>query len=162
MSPEPRGGSCGLDHPARFLGGLIAERRRVFGLSQRSLADVLCARTGRPTLTRNEISRYERETRIPTTATLAALTDVLGVPAPVLVQATGLTRRRRYLAGVTDAPVLPGYLIGASGHALVQPMVLVGVDPDDWLPSQGQVASRSTSVLGSCGDHWSCRVITSP
>ncbi len=45
------------------LGRLIAQRRRDLGMSQRELAERLCAETGRPTVTRHELSRYERGIR---------------------------------------------------------------------------------------------------
>jgi transcriptional regulator with XRE-family HTH domain len=65
-------------------GQLLAERRRQLGLSQRDLADQLCAAAGSPTFTRHEISRYERGTRLPRPWVLAAIAVCLDVPAAAL------------------------------------------------------------------------------
>ena len=62
------------------VGRLIAQRRRELGMSQRELAERLCAETGRPTITRHELSRYERGTRIPGRQVLSALTSILNSP----------------------------------------------------------------------------------
>jgi transcriptional regulator with XRE-family HTH domain len=59
---------------------LIARRRRQLGLSQRDLADLLCDASGRPTLTRHEVSRYERGLRLPRGDVLAALAACLDLP----------------------------------------------------------------------------------
>ena len=61
-------------------GGLIADRRRELGLTQGELADDLCARSGRPTFTRHEISRYERGVRVPAAPLVAVLADLLDLP----------------------------------------------------------------------------------
>ncbi|MFJ7242818.1 helix-turn-helix domain-containing protein [Streptomyces olivaceus] len=63
---------------ARF-GAHLVSLRRGAGLSQRSLALRLCAVAGITTLTRNEVSRWERGGRIPG-AWLPPLAQVLGVP----------------------------------------------------------------------------------
>jgi transcriptional regulator with XRE-family HTH domain len=62
------------------LGRLIAQRRRDLGMSQRELAERLCLETGRPTVTRHELSRYERGVRQPNRTTLAVLATVLDLP----------------------------------------------------------------------------------
>ena len=85
------------DDPAttsRF-GELIAHRRRQLGLTQCGLADHLCAKTGRPTFTRHEISRYERGVRLPAALLLAVLADILELPLAVLRQAAAADRERR-------------------------------------------------------------------
>ncbi|MDI1465018.1 helix-turn-helix transcriptional regulator [Catellatospora sp. KI3] len=82
------------------LGALIASRRRELGQSQDRLADQLCAVVGRPTFTKNEISRYEREERLPTGDILRALAEVLGLSISRLEAAAALTRRLRR-AGAT-------------------------------------------------------------
>ncbi|WP_212824403.1 helix-turn-helix domain-containing protein [Catellatospora sp. TT07R-123] len=82
------------------MGTLIANRRRDLGRSQDRLADQLCAVVGRPTFTKNEISRYEREERLPTGETLRALAQVLGLSISRLEAAAALTRRLRR-AGTT-------------------------------------------------------------
>ena len=48
-------------------------------MSQRELAERLCAETGRATVTRHELSRYERGIRVPDRTTLVMLAAVLDV-----------------------------------------------------------------------------------
>ncbi|MFH8791270.1 helix-turn-helix domain-containing protein [Streptomyces sp. NPDC017941] len=81
-------------------GAHLASLRRGAGLSQRNLALRLCAVAGITTLTRNEVSRWERGERIPD-AWLPPLAQVLGVPLHELEQAAA------YARGDTHA-TLPG------------------------------------------------------
>lgn len=85
--PPPRKG----ENP---FGQLIAARRRQLGLSQHDLAELLCEVTGRPTLTRHEISRYERGVRLPGRWVLAAMASSLDLTIAVLRQAVGRQRER--------------------------------------------------------------------
>ncbi|ANH91697.1 hypothetical protein A8713_11360 [Streptomyces sp. SAT1] len=64
-------------------GAHLASLRAGVGLSQRSLAHRLCAVAGITTLTRNEVSRWERGGRIPD-AWLPPLAQVLGQPLGAL------------------------------------------------------------------------------
>ena len=118
--------------PALFLGDLIAARRRELGHSQREFADLVCAVSGRPTITRGEISRYERETRIPNAAGLLWLATALRLPLPLVRQAVVFTRRRRHLRDNYPEPMphlCPGYLFGPSNDTnQPQPMILIGAD----------------------------------
>jgi transcriptional regulator with XRE-family HTH domain len=66
------------------LGALVADRRRALGLSRRDLADRICLVSGRTTITRHELSRYERGLRLPGGAMVAVLAESLGVPVAVL------------------------------------------------------------------------------
>src|SRR5690349_4614313 len=75
-------------------GRLIAVRRREVGLSQSQLAVEVCVKTGRTTVTRHEISRYEHGTRRPTGAMLAALAGALDLPLPLLRRAIAEDRVR--------------------------------------------------------------------
>ncbi len=61
-------------------GHRLARLRRKRGLSQQQLADLLCAATGTTSLTRNEISRWERGQRQPAQAWLGWLASILQVP----------------------------------------------------------------------------------
>ncbi|GII24636.1 helix-turn-helix domain-containing protein [Planosporangium mesophilum] len=95
-------------------GELVTRRRLDLGLSQSELADRICAEAGRPTLTRHEVSRYEREVRLPTQTSLVAYAAALNLPPVVLARATQNTRARRHprAPGSTvthqrTAPVLP-------------------------------------------------------
>ena len=82
------------------VGMLIAQRRRELARSQLWLANQVCAISGRATVTRHEVSRYEREIRIPAPASLPPLSVALDVPLDVLERAATETRRaRRNLAG---------------------------------------------------------------
>lgn len=81
-------------------GAHLASLRRGAGLSQRSLALRLCAVAGIITLTRNEVSRWERGGRIPD-AWLPPLAQELGVTLHELEQAAA------YARGDTHA-TLPG------------------------------------------------------
>jgi len=65
-------------------GHRLAQLRRRRGLSQQQLADLLCAATGTSSLTRNEISRWERGQRQPAQAWLGWLALVLHVPSDQL------------------------------------------------------------------------------
>jgi transcriptional regulator with XRE-family HTH domain len=75
-------------------GQLIAQRRRHLGLSQRVLADRLCVASGRATLTRHELSRYERGVRLPSGWVLAAMAACLDVPLAVLENEVARQRGR--------------------------------------------------------------------
>jgi transcriptional regulator with XRE-family HTH domain len=77
------------------LGALIAWRRQELGRSQIWLADRICAISGRATVTRHEVSRYERETRIPTGTSLRSLAVALGLPITAIRQAAAAARRAR-------------------------------------------------------------------
>ncbi|MEW2591711.1 helix-turn-helix transcriptional regulator [Micromonospora aurantiaca] len=87
----------------RLLGPLLAELRAARGWSQQRLADELCAASGVPTLTRNEVSRWERQLRLPGDFWSAWLATVLRVPGEVLAGAAARSRR----LGVAPAMVDP-------------------------------------------------------
>jgi transcriptional regulator with XRE-family HTH domain len=81
------------------LGLLLARLRRARGRSQRRLADELCAAAGLATVSRHEISRWERGDRLPSEFWLAWLSEVLEVPPERLRRAVDVTRTRRAEAG---------------------------------------------------------------
>jgi transcriptional regulator with XRE-family HTH domain len=84
------------DHdPDETLGALIARVRAQLGLTQLRLAATLCAASGVATITRNEISRWEREERIPRGYWLAWLALALDLPLTTLERAAALSRRQR-------------------------------------------------------------------
>lgn len=66
------------------IGRLIARRRRELGKSQQRLADLLCAVSGHPTVTRHEVSRWERGARVPVGETLCWLAQVLAIEMDTL------------------------------------------------------------------------------
>ncbi|MEU8368187.1 helix-turn-helix transcriptional regulator [Micromonospora tulbaghiae] len=87
----------------RLLGPLLAELRAARGWSQQRMAAELCAASGVPTLTRNEVSRWERQLRLPGDFWSAWLATVLGVPGELLADAAARSRR----LGVAPAAVDP-------------------------------------------------------
>jgi transcriptional regulator with XRE-family HTH domain len=86
--PEP-------DVPAESIGALLARVRTGSGRSQLRVAELLCAASGLPTITRHEISRWEREARIPSGYWLRWLAAVLDVPLDDLERAAAAARARR-------------------------------------------------------------------
>jgi transcriptional regulator with XRE-family HTH domain len=84
------------------IGELIRELRHERGLSQGDLADALNEAIGETTVTRNDISRYESETRMPTTdRIIEALATALDTPEPELRAATrrSWAERQHHLYG---------------------------------------------------------------
>lgn len=79
--------------PATSLGTLLRAARRRQGDSQRSLADRLCATAGMPTVSRHEVSRWERGARLPSAYWLGWLAQVLMVDRAVLERAAARSRR---------------------------------------------------------------------
>jgi transcriptional regulator with XRE-family HTH domain len=69
--------------------------RAARGISQVRLAELLCASAGLPTITRHEISRWEREERVPGAYWLRWLARALEVPTDELERAATATRARR-------------------------------------------------------------------
>lgn len=83
------------DQEGESLGPLLVRIRRRLGRSQLRVAEQLCALSGVPTVSRHEISRWEREERIPSPFWLTRLGEVLGIAVDELERATARTRRRR-------------------------------------------------------------------
>jgi transcriptional regulator with XRE-family HTH domain len=83
---------------AESLGPLLTRLRRGLGRSQLRLAAQLCDMSGVDTISRHEISRWEREERIPTRFWRPWLAEVLGVPLSVIEAAAVITRSRRRVA----------------------------------------------------------------
>ncbi|MCZ7428218.1 helix-turn-helix transcriptional regulator [Micromonospora sp. WMMA1949] len=86
----------------RLLGPLLAELRAARGWSQQRMAAELCAASGVPTLTRNEVSRWERQLRLPGDFWSAWLATVLGVPGELLAEAAARSRRLGVAPAVVD------------------------------------------------------------
>jgi DNA-binding transcriptional regulator YiaG len=76
-------------------GVLIAAARLRHGMSQRTLAQRLCAESGTTTLSRHEISRWEREVRLPSGYWRRPLSAVLRIDREELDHAIGRVRERR-------------------------------------------------------------------
>jgi hypothetical protein len=94
---EPSGG------PPETIGALLARARLQHGISQLRLAERLCASSGQATVTRHEVSRWEREERIPTPYWLTWLAAVLDLPLGELERAAAAARCAR-----GDRPTPPG------------------------------------------------------
>ncbi|MBV2355654.1 helix-turn-helix domain-containing protein [Streptomyces sp. J2-1] len=94
----------------REFGAYLAGLRRHSGRSQSRFAAALCAVSGAQSLTRNEVSRWERGGRVPD-VWLPAFAQLLGVPLPELEQAAAYARgdARITLPGITAtlADLLP-------------------------------------------------------
>jgi transcriptional regulator with XRE-family HTH domain len=76
----------------RVLGLLLAEARRKRGYSQLRLAELLCAAAGTASVTRHEVSRWERGERLPGASWLAWLALVLDIPPGRLTAAARSSR----------------------------------------------------------------------
>ena len=71
------------------IGAVLTRGRSAQGLSQLQLAELLCSAAGVATLTRHEISRWERGERIPSRSWLHWLSTVLRLPIEVARRAAG-------------------------------------------------------------------------
>ncbi|WP_169807192.1 helix-turn-helix domain-containing protein, partial [Micromonospora rosaria] len=76
-----------------LIGPSIARLRLARGWSQSRLAAELCAAAGVPTLSRHEVSRWERQLRVPGDFWLGWLAVVLAAPGDLLPDAAAWTRR---------------------------------------------------------------------
>jgi transcriptional regulator with XRE-family HTH domain len=74
------------------IGALLTRSRLARGFSQLRVAERLCAVSGLPTVSRHEISRWEREDRIPGAFWLSWLAVVLDVPLEELEAAVAVAR----------------------------------------------------------------------
>jgi transcriptional regulator with XRE-family HTH domain len=91
-------------HRKEPVGALIARVRREQGKTQQRLAELLCQASGDATVTRHEVSRWERGVRLPT-RWLPWLAAVLGVSRDELEAATVPTRGRRGESAPRDLAV---------------------------------------------------------
>jgi transcriptional regulator with XRE-family HTH domain len=80
---------------AETIGAMLARVRDEKGISQLRLAERLCGCAGVSTVTRHEVSRWEREERIPTGYWLGWLAVALDLPIADLERAAAAARRRR-------------------------------------------------------------------
>ena len=98
------------------LGPVLTRVRLARGWSQLRVAALLCAASGTVTVTRNEVSRWEREERVPSRFWLGWLALVLEVPIEELALAAARTRRRRPASRKTPDP---GWIPAAREHTAV-------------------------------------------
>lgn len=85
------------------IGTFIGEHRRSIGISQGDLANLLCELTGHPTLTREDVSRWERGKRTPGRFWLPHLATALEVPLAVLEAER--VKRRTFITAASLAPL---------------------------------------------------------
>ncbi|GIF68110.1 hypothetical protein Ais01nite_61450 [Asanoa ishikariensis] len=83
--------------PRPPFGPYLAQLRLRRGWSQLRLAEQLCAASGSPTVTRHEVSRWEREDRLPADFWLGWLAAVLDTPVDGLAAAAERSRLRHRL-----------------------------------------------------------------
>lgn len=89
----------------RQLGALLVRLRERSGLSQKDAAEKLCELSGQFTVTRHELSRWEREVRIPSDFWLGWLSKVLGESVAELEKARSRSRSKG--AGTMDETERP-------------------------------------------------------
>ena len=112
-------------------GSRLAHLRMARGWSQLGLAEQLCAASGLPTITRHEISRWERQQRIPGDFWLAWLAAVLDAPLHELTAAAAASRRataRRDSGPLYGVPRLRNDLLDLAHTWLTDPTSPIG-DP---------------------------------
>ncbi|OZV84663.1 hypothetical protein CA850_02160 [Micromonospora echinospora] len=125
-------------HGPELSGPLLARFRLARGWSQAQLAARLCAAAGVATLSRHEVSRWERQVRVPGEFWLGWLAVVLEVPRERLSGAAAASRR-------TDAyPVPDGSRARRALLALAQRWL---ADPDGSLLLPGAEAARVSGPL---------------
>jgi transcriptional regulator with XRE-family HTH domain len=99
------------------IGELLVRLRKGHGYSQDTVAQLLCTHSGTATVTRNEVSRWERQVRVPSAYWLRHLAHVLHVPLEVLREAVAVVRG--------TPPQVEGDSQSAGGHTA---MILMTVD----------------------------------
>lgn len=82
------------------VGALLARVRAEQGISQLRLAERLCASSGTATVTRHEVSRWEREERLPSAYWLGWLAVALDLPLDRMERAVAAARRRRHARAI--------------------------------------------------------------
>jgi transcriptional regulator with XRE-family HTH domain len=93
-SDKQQSGGARADKPAGIetIGPLLTRLRVGQGLSQLQVAERLCGLSGHPTVSRHEVSRWEREERVPGQLWRSWLAVVLDVPLEELEAAVVRTR----------------------------------------------------------------------
>ncbi|WP_018353506.1 helix-turn-helix domain-containing protein [Longispora albida] len=107
-------------------GVLLLRYRLALGWSQRRLATRLCEAAGTATLSRHEVSRWERGQRVPGPFWLGWLADVLSVPEPQLAAAAARAARqhrpaRRLRARAARQPVTPRAAVRRPRNGVTRP-----------------------------------------
>ncbi|MFD4554875.1 helix-turn-helix domain-containing protein [Streptomyces sp. NPDC058469] len=106
---------------------LLIQLRKDAGRTQDQQADAINAASGRETVTRREITRYEKSENIPTNHTLAHIAVATGVPFDELLREAKAARARRRKGNVREE----GDQDGTKRHTLLEGGVVdtVAVEP---------------------------------
>ncbi|MGI5207725.1 helix-turn-helix domain-containing protein [Spirillospora sp. CA-108201] len=123
-----------IDERRSRFGAYLARLRRDKRVSQRQLAEALCRISGLPSLTRNEISRWERGDRVPN-AWLPALATALEVSLDDLERAAAHARGDEPFSGNLSPAEALGYFL---------PNTVEELGP--LITTQGRQAGESTAA----------------
>ncbi|MFI0712219.1 helix-turn-helix domain-containing protein [Streptomyces inhibens] len=112
--------------PADSFAELLLQLRKKTGRTQEQQAEAINAVSGRDTMTRREINRYEHGENIPTNHTLGHIAVACGLPPEALQREAAAARARRRKAGsregedlddVKRRTLLGGVLLSAASAA---------------------------------------------
>jgi transcriptional regulator with XRE-family HTH domain len=145
-----------------LIGRLLARLRKGRGWSQLQLADKLCQVSGRITVTRHEVSRWERGDRVPGSFWLTSLAVALETPLEELEAAVGATRERIPGPGARPGkpwlwrPLVALDLSAALDHLKVDDLrdlahAWLAGPPEEWDGEVGQTLSRGGSPADGRG-----------
>lgn len=118
------------------LGTMLVRLRESKGYTQMRVAEGLCAASGVVTVTRHEVSRWERQERIPSAFWLKWLAEVLEVPMSDLEAAAAATRK----GARAPASALTAATVSRTGQTTA---------PARRLPQQGARAVNTPPVRGN-------------
>lgn len=139
------------------LGDLIRARRRQLGLSQSDIAEAVGA-LDRPTVTRQEVARWERGKRIPRGRSRKALAQALGLPSRQLDLAAAVERARRaghLLPGASDASTGQRLIAQAAASAIRATLLdhassaFSTVEDEDQPPDPGELRAELADVMAA-------------
>ena len=124
---------------------LLLRLRKDTGRTQEQQADAINTVSGRDTMTRREISRYEKFENVPTNHTLAHIAMACGIPYEELLREAKAARARRRRGNVReeeDQDDVKGRLVFSCRRFPGEPSQMVTVcDP------QGRTGSMSRRFL---------------
>jgi transcriptional regulator with XRE-family HTH domain len=103
------------------LGAMLVRLRQRKRYTQLRLAEALCAASGVTTVTRNEVSRWERQERLPSVVWLRWLAVVLEVPVQELAAAAVVTRKQTAAAASARASASPTAAQSQAGAKVPRP-----------------------------------------